>query len=577
MEKLLSEWGEKLNREMPLAEYPRMQMQRSEWLCLNGRWEYQIVKGNLMPDKDSWKTITVPFALGSKLCGSDENLMPGDTLWYRKQFSYKPTPHRTILHFEAVDQGCTVYLNGVEAGRHTGGYAPFSVDISTLVKYQNSLMVRVSDHTDQGICTYGKQRLEHHNIWYTPTAGIWGTVWLEDLPDHAIEDIKITPDFDNEKVYIQLAGEFPQAVITVASKGVIVHKGITKEKHYEVPMPGFRPWTPDDPFLYDLYVQSDEDTVKSYFGMRKFSVGRDSAGEVRFCLNNKPLFLSGILDQGFSVDGHYTYPSDEAMLFELQKVKRMGFNMLRKHVKQECRRWYYHCDRLGILVMQDMPNGGGAYDPWYTMYLPNIGMRSFSDSKGEKFGRTDEESKHMFMNELDEMLDTLYNCVSIFAWVPFNEGWGQFDTVRVTDHIKQYDTTRLVDSASGWHDQGCGDFNSIHCYFRAYKPKHKDQRILFLSEFGGYSYLEWGHSDAQKLFGYKKFKNKLDLDNAVQKMYERDILKNVPKGLSGCILTQLTDVEDECNGILTADRRVVKIDEDRMKKMNDKIIRRMYK
>lgn len=573
---VLSKWGEALDVNHPLPEYPRPQFRRKQWLNLNGMWEYQIVKGNQDTVPDGWKPICVPFALGSALSQTNENLSPGETLWYRRYFAWKPDEGRVMLNFEAVDQTCIVYVNGVEAGRHFGGYAPFSIDITHLIKYQNTLMVRVKDASDQGVCAFGKQRINPKGIWYTPTAGIWGTVWLEQLPVHAVEDLKITPDFDHHQVFLELAGPFHQARIIVSARdGSFHHEGLTEDGHYVVPMDDFHAWSVNDPFLYDVEILTEDDDVQSYFGMRSFTSCHDGSGHIRFALNHQPLFLSGLLDQGYSCDGMYTYPSEEAMKYELSAVKAMGFNMLRKHVKQENRRWYYLCDTMGILVMQDMPDGGNTFSFWTHQALPMIGIRTMNDGNYRRFGRESEDSRQMYMHELDEMLDTLYNCVSIFAWVPFNEGWGQFDSSQVTDHIADYDTTRLIDSASGWHDQGCGDFNSRHVYFHAFHVPRLDQRILLLSEFGGYAYLEYGHSNADKLFGYRKFRDKRDLDLAVNALYEHDILANIDHGLAGCIYTQLSDVETECNGLLTADRRVVKIDMKKMKKMNERMQRKL--
>lgn len=569
---VLSPWGEKLNKEMPLQEYPRMQLQRSSYTCLNGVWDYQINTGE-KPVAALWQRIIVPFAVGSSLSGCQVELRPKEVLWYRLRFQYEPAEKRTLLNFEAVDQCCSVYLNGIEVGRHAGGYAPFSMDISHCLRPFNELIVRCTDDSDQGDYSFGKQKLEHGGMWYTPTAGIWQTVWLEDIPDHAVRELKITPDFDERCVYLRMAGDFTQAVITVFENQKLVHRGITGEKEYTIPLPDFHPWSVSDPFLYDLYIETEDDAVKSYFGMRKISAKRDSKGFLRVALNNKPLFLSGLLDQGYSVDGQMTYPSEDAMIYELRSAKAMGFNMLRKHVKQECRRWYYHCDRYGLLVMQDMMNGGGPYDYYRTSVFPTLGVRRMDDRDYAKSGRGDARNRRIYCEELHALIDTLYNHPCVFAWVPFNEGWGQFDSSEVTDWLKGYDTTRLVCSASGWHDRGCGDFNSRHCYFHAFYAPKPDGRILFLSEFGGYSYLEHGHGKVDQLYGYKKFTDKAAWNEAMFAMYERDVLRNIPKGLAGCVLTQLSDVEDECNGLFTADRKVLKLDDRRMKKMNEKCIR----
>lgn len=575
---MLTKWGKIVNEKCAWQEYPRMLMQRDSYYNLNGVWEYQITERKQNPVAGQWKKIIVPFALGCELSQAEQQLPKGKALWYRKQFSYKPNALRTFMNFEAVDCECTIFVNGMEVGSHKGGYTPFSFDVTEYIKYQNSLMVRCIDDSNYGKYAYGKQKIEHGGMWYTPTAGIWGSVWMENVSQHGIRDLKITPDVDHSCVHISLAGDFSQALVTIASNGHVIHSGVTKDQTYTAPIEQPHLWSPQDPFLYDLYVQTEDDVVRSYFGMRKFSKENDRNGILRFFLNDEPLFFSGLLDQGYSSDGMYTYASDEAMIYELQKVKDMGFNMLRKHAKIDMRRWYYHCDRLGILVMQDMVSGGFIdQDKMTTMYLPNLGFTKMDDTKDAAFVRTDKELQKNYYTELDEMMDALYNQTSIFAWVAFNEGWGQFDSQKVTEHIRSYDDTRLIDSASGWHDNGAGDFHSVHNYFFPYKAKKNASRIEILSEFGGYSYLEKGHANIEKLYGYKKFEDKLKLMDALKDLYQNKILQNIPKGLSGCIYTQLSDVEDECNGIFTFDREIIKVDERKIKKINERCIRRLNK
>lgn len=572
-------WGEKLDREHPLQEYPRMQMRRNSYTNLNGIWEYQITKADDEPDASSWKEIVVPFALGTPLSGTDEILKPGQALWYRKQFSYTPSVLRTILNFEAVDQICTVYVNGLEVATHYGGYSPFSIDISDIVKYQNALMVRCFDDSDLGIRASGKQKMEHGGMWYTPSSGIWQTVWLEDIGNHAVEDLRITPDYEGEKVLIELEGNFSKAEVIVSAEGKVIHKGISYGKRYTVDLPDFRAWTVQDPFLYDLTIRTEDDAVTSYFGMRSFSCGHDAAGINRFMLNDEPLFLTGLLDQGYVPDGRMTYPDDEAMIYELSVIKNMGFNMLRKHAKVECRRWYYHCDRMGILVMQDMPSGGfGEWNKTVMATLPTLGLRKRKDTGVTNFGKISAKAKLAYYTELDEMISTLYNSPCIYAWCAFNEGWGQFDSADVTEHIRRMDPTRLIDSASGWFDTGCGDFLSLHNYFFPYRAKPDPLgRVVLLSEFGGFSYLEEGHAEADQLYGYRKYKDKVQLDQAVYELYEKMIWENIRRGLSGCIYTQVSDIEDECNGIFTYDRKVIKLNARRMRRMNERCIRRIVK
>lgn len=571
-----SVWGESLDRHAPLQEYPRMHLQRDSYYNLNGTWQYQITERKADPDPSAWKEICVPFALGCTLCGSEETLPVGKALWYRKQFAYQPGVNHTWLHFEAVDTECMVFVNGMEVGTHKGGYTPFSFDISQYVTYQNSLMLRVIDDSEYGAFAYGKQKTEHGGMWYTPTAGIWGTVWLEDVPKHYVSDIKITPDYDNACIHVSLAGSFDQALITIATNGHVVHSGITNDKTYTAPVKDMHPWTLDDPFLYDLYVQTEDDFVRSYFGMRKFSVMLDSKGHPRFAMNNEIMFLTGLLDQGYSIDGSYTYPDEEAIKWEIRQAKQMGFNLLRKHMKVESRRYYYLADRLGILIMQDMPCGGfDHYDKWSMAILPHLGFRKMSDTKKSSFTRMNEQMKKNYMQELEEVMDRLYDFTCICSWVPFNEGWGQFDSRKITAWMKSYDDTRLIDSASGWHDQGCGDFFSLHTYFFRYKQKKDPKgRICLLSEFGGYSYVDNSHNRMKKEYGYRKYNDLSDWNKAIFELYETQILPNIPEGLAGCIYTQIADVEDECNGLMTEDRRVVKIDVDKMRKINEKMKRR---
>lgn len=577
MKTLTSACSENLDLKNPLSEYPRMYLQRDSYLSLNGEWEYQIVKDNETVNHQKWQMIIVPFAIGSKLSyAKDTTLGIDETLYYRKKFNYPYSNHKVILNFEAVDQEATVYLNGNFVGEHFGGYAPFSLDVTDSIEEQNELIVKVKDYSDTGIYAYGKQKIEHGGMWYTPSSGIWQSVWMEELKDESIEDLKITTDYDNRAVYLSFAGKFDQAVITVFADKKLVHRGITSEKSYTITLDDIHPWSVEEPFLYDLYIATSEETIKSYFGIRKISKRKDDRGVMRFFLNDKPIFLSGLLDQGYYVDGLLTCPSELTMLNELTKIKEMGFNMLRMHVKVESRRFYYLCDKLGLLVMQDMPNGGGPYDFNFVALKPNLGFKNVDDHQYKLFGRASKESREMYYMELSDMLNNLYNFPSIIAWVPFNEGWGQFDSEKVTKYIRDYDSTRLIDSASGWYDQNAGDFNSIHNYFFKFRTPKLDDRILLLSEFGGYSYLEKEHSSAEKVYGYRKFKDRLSLAETIQKLYEKQIIPNIPKGLSGCIYTQVSDVQDECNGIFTEDRKMIKIDKKKMKKINDRCQRSLY-
>ena len=574
---LKSKWGEELDRLHPLPEYPRMLMQRNSFTNLNGIWEYQILPERVYPMENDWHEIVVPFPLGSLLSESPENLNPGFVLWYRLRFPYEAKEKHTLLHFEAVDQCCSVYFNGQLVGSHQGGYAPFSFEVTSLLKKKkNEILLMVTDESDAGDYAFGKQRLKHGGMWYTPCAGIWQTVWMEDISDHAVTDLEVSCNFDRKSVTVKLEGDFAHAMIIAAAKGQLVYQGVAEDKTCTFTIDTPHVWSPEDPFLYDLYVQTEDDIVKSYFAMRKVSREVDQDGIARFCLNNRPLFLSGLLDQGLSCDGNMTYPSDDQMVFEISSCKALGFNMLRKHVKVEMQRWYYHCDRLGMLVIQDMPNGGRAYDLPTTKYLPHVGVTRLNDHNNPRFGRADEALQKLYYKELDDMLKLLKGHPSIVIWTAFNEGWGQFEAPEVCEHIRAVDNSRLIDAASGWHDQGCGDFYSRHLYFtKNVMPKKLDYRILLLSEFGGYAYVEPEHCQVEKLYGYKTFRDRPSFEAAFLQIYDDMILPYIRKGLCGCVYTQVSDVEDEANGLFTADRKVLKVSQKRTRMMNERCCRRL--
>ena len=554
-------WSETLDPNAILPEYPRPQMARESYLNLNGMWQYAIAKEGETPEKPAGD-ILVPFSPESELSGVGRMLKPKETLWYTRIFTLPQGFNigRVLLHFGAVDQTATVYLNGSELGTHTGGYLPFSFDATDSLKEgENTLAVRVRDESDASFHSRGKQKRKRGGIWYTPQSGIWQTVWCESVPAQYIAALRITPLFDESSVEICA---YPQdaecALPCIVRIGDVVQHG-TAGVPVTVSMEGFKPWSPEHPYLYDCEVRMGEDCVKSYFGMRKFGVEQDEAGVPRLFLNGKPYFHTGVLDQGYWPDGLYTPPSDEAMVYDIQAMKELGFNTLRKHVKVEPLRWYYHCDRLGMLVWQDMPNGGGPYRSKVTV-APLITNKHRPDTDDAAFGREDQGEKDGFIQELGEMIANLYNCVSIAMWVPFNEGWGQFGAKEMAERIREWDDTRLIDHASGWHDQGAGDVKSIHTYFRPYRFRPDPQgRPVALTEFGGYGLTIPEHSLPNKSFCYKTCKTQEELFQAWKKLYERQILPAVGKGLSAAIYTQLSDVEGERNGILTYDRAVCKL------------------
>ena len=568
---LTTPWGERLDENRILIEYPRPQMRRDSYLNLNGRWEYAITDSDEPPR--CWDgTILVPFSPESALSGVGRTLRPGQTLWYRREVTvpqgFIPRDGRLLLHFGAVDQEAAVYLNGVLLGRHMGGYNAFTLDATDALGPRNTLLVRVHDDTDASFHSRGKQKTRRGGIWYTPQSGIWQTVWMEAVPRRYIEGLHIVPLFDRSAVEVTVRCAQPlQCEATVDGRTV----PFTSGEAARIPMPDFRAWSPEDPYLYDLSVTLGEDRVESYFGMRKVEVRADRGGVKRLFLNGEPYFHSGLLDQGYWPDGLYTAPSDEALIFDIQTAKSMGFNMLRKHIKVEPMRWYYHCDRLGMLVWQDMPSGGGKYR-FSTISLPLVTGVHRRDNRYRAFARTSSQGRAEYMDELEEMVLQLFNAPSVALWVPFNEGWGQFDSTFVMERLRALDPTRPVDPASGWHDQGEGELRSLHVYFKPFRfRRDRRGRALALSEFGGYNLRVDGHCFNQKDYGYRRLPDAAALWRDFARLYEREVLPAVPRGLCAAVYTQLSDVEDELNGLMTYDRRVVKLDADDVRELNERL------
>ena len=576
---MLTTWGENLDRERPLPEYPRPQLRRDSYLNLNGRWQYAIRNGK-EKEPDSYDgEIIVPFSPESFLSGVMKKVMPGDKLWYRRTFTLPEgfRKDRVLLHFGAVDQSCQVFVNGRLAGSHEGGYLPFTCDITdALTEVENTLTVAVTDATSRSRHAYGKQSFRPGGIWYTPQSGIWQTVWMESVPENYVEKLTITPDYDRRRVRFVLQAKDPEgANVVVRRDGVVIAEDwYDASREYEeflITDENFRPWTPEDPFLYDVAVTlKSGDKVESYFGMRKFGVTAVNGKKV-LALNDRPIFMSGVLDQGYWSDGLYTPPSDEAMIYDIRKMKECGFNMLRKHIKVEPLRWYYHCDRLGMLVWQDLVSGGSRLDPLVIQVAPFLGIH-LNDSRYSRFGREEEAGREQFIRDLHDTVELLRNTVSLAVWVPFNEGWGQFDSLMATQMLWEQDPTRLVDHASGWHDQGGGDFKSRHVYFRPVRLKHDRSRILALTEFGGYSLPVPGHTAGDKPFGYRMYQSAGEYMDALARLYEQEIIPCLDKqALSAAVYTQVSDVEDEVNGILTFDRKSCKVDVPRMQRINGRL------
>jgi beta-galactosidase/beta-glucuronidase len=560
---LVTKWAKDVSPRNAHREYPRPQMVRQSWKNLNGLWEYAIRPKDELRPMDFDGHILVPFPVESALSGAMKTVGEGNRLWYRRAFEVpsKWKQKQVLLHFGAVDWEATVWVNGVNVGTHRGGYDPFSYDITLMLRNKGpqEIVLSVWDPTDAGGQPRGKQVRKPHKIWYTPTTGIWQTVWLEPVNSLHIESLRIVPDIDREQVHVT-------AVCSQATAGLKVEasaKAKDLEEATAIGKPGKgisividdpKLWSPDSPFLYDLTVTLKDrkgrvlDSVGSYFGMRKVSIGPDKAGIVRILLNNEPLFQYGPLDQGFWPDGLYTAPTDEALRYDVEAIKQIGCNMMRKHVKIEPQRLYYWCDKLGLLVWQDMPNA--------------------ENESGADKGQ--------FSRELQRMIDTHRNHPSIIMWVPFNEGWGQHDTERLAGWIRAYDATRLVNNASGWEDKGVGDVHDNHKYPGPEAPKNEPDRAAVLGEFGGLGLPVQGHTWQQekKNWGYKGFKTPQELTEAYLALLDklRPLIKN---GLSAAVYTQTTDVETEVNGFMTYDRAMIKADAEKITAANKSLYQQM--
>ena len=559
-------WAETLRPEAVLQEYPRPQMKRESYANLNGLWDYAITQEDTVPQSRQGQ-ILVPFSPECVLSGVGKTLQPGQYLWYRRQFA-APEGERVVLHFGAVDQVAQVFVNGISVGGHAGGYTAFSLDITHALQSENELLVKVRDDSDGSIYATGKQRRKHGDIWYPPQSGIWQTVWLEAVPKVYIKRLLLLPQYDSSCLQLTVFAE--QTLPCTAEFGGTTYEGVTNAP-ITVPVPNFRPWSPEDPHLYDISVTLGEDRVESYFAMRKVEVQKDEHGIKRIFLNGKPYFMNGLLDQGYWSDGMYTAPSDEALIYDIKTMKDMGFNTLRKHIKAEPLRWYYHCDRLGMLVWQDMPNGGTEPYRFSTISLPLVTKCHHKDDRYGLFSRLSREGREQFERELEELIVQLRNVPSIVLWCPFNEGWGQFDAKKAVERILSLDATRLIDHASGWHDQGIGEFQSIHSYFVKYRFRpDKRGRCVILSEFGGYNHQVTGHcmTGGNRYGGYKT-------REALLAHYESLMLEQIlpakEQGLSACIYTQLSDVENEVNGLLTYDRKVVKLPVQAVREINGRL------
>lgn len=601
MKQLYTRWGRELDPQNVLPEYPRPLLRRSSYTNLNGYWDYAFTREFKIPEKYDGQ-ILVPFSPEAVLSGVSRQLMPDEYLWYRRIFiiegwNGRKSGRRLILHFGAVDQACAVYVNGQRAARHTGGYLPFEADITQLVRDgENELIVAVKDLSDTSCHARGKQRLERGGMFYTAQSGIWQTVWMEEVPETYIQTIESVTDPDAGTVRIRVTAaennKYEGTEVKTSghqegdrASGLPVQVQIHRPGLYtdsceysgaeeilcraigsagewiEIAIPDIMLWTCETPYLYFFTVTMGEDRVESYFAMRRFSVEKDEKGIPRICMNGEVQFQNGVLDQGYWPDGLYTAPSDEAMIFDITEMKRCGFNMVRKHIKIEPQRWYWHCDRLGIVVWQDMVNGGEAYRYWFVTYLATVmSWRNIKikDSHPWLLARRERTGRTEFVREMKETIRLLKGHPSICTWVIFNEGWGQFQTKELTRIAREADPDRLIDPASGWFDQGGGDLQSVHNYFFRLKVRPEKERAAVLSEIGGHTYREPDHSACEGLYGYGACRDKEALGRAYRELTKK-VKKLIPQGLCASVYTQWTDIEEEINGVYTWDREVRKI------------------
>jgi hypothetical protein len=578
-DKIKTKWAEQINPQNVLPEYPRPQLERTDWVSLNGEWEYAIKpKGEVEPNSFDGN-ILVPFAVESSLSGVQKEVGENNELWYKRSFAVPANWKNkdVVLNFGAVDWKADVFVNDILIGSHQGGFTPFSFNITPYLtgKSNQKLVVRVWDPSDRGYQPRGKQTSNPEGIWYTPVTGIWQTVWLEPVATNHITSVKSIPNIDNGTMNVTVGTSQPcnTAVVEVKllDKGQVVAsaKGVQgKELRLAVQNPTL--WDTSNPYLYDMKVSLTKDgkvvdDVKSYTAFRKISSKRDANGIMRMQLNNKNLFQYGPLDQGWWPDGLYTAPTDEALLYDIVKTKDWGFNMIRKHVKVEPARWYYHCDKEGILVWQDMPSGdmGNQWAP-----------HTYN-------GGTDKERSSAsianYYQEWKEIMDLCVSHPSVVVWVPFNEAWGQFDTEKVAEWTKNYDPSRLVNPASGGNHRACGDILDLHNYPGPSMFLFDPQRVTVLGEYGGIglpleNHLWWN----KRNWGYVQFKNS-DEVTAEYVKYANELKEMVDRGFSAAVYTQTTDVEGEVNGLMTYDRKEIKINEAAVKKANQAVINQLSK
>ncbi len=578
-DKIKTDWASKINPNNVLPDYPRPIMERSDWQNLNGLWDYAILPaGQAEPGSFDGK-ILVPFAVESSLSGVQKTVGEDKELWYKRTFKV-PSDWKNkniLLHFGAVDWRAEIYLNDIKIGSHTGGYTPFCFDITPfLTSNDQKLVVKVWDGTDKGYQPRGKQVSDPNGIWYTPVTGIWQTVWLEPVNAKHVKALKTIPCIDKSRLSVDVCAENIQKTDLIEVKvkdgsSVVATAKAVAGQTLELNIPNAKLWSPESPFLYDMEVNllsngKVVDQVKSYCAMRKISSKRDAKGIIRMQLNNKDYFQFGPLDQGWWPDGLYTAPTDEALVYDIKKTKDFGFNMIRKHVKVEPARWYTHCDRLGILVWQDMPNGDRS---------PHWDMHNYFTGTEVKRSPASEAN---YRKEWKEIMDFCISYPSVVVWVPFNEAWGQFKTSEITDWTKTYDPSRLVNPASGGnHYQQVGDILDLHRYPSPEIYLYDAERVTVLGEYGGIGLPMQGHLwQPDKNWGYVQFKNTKEVTDEYVK-YAEKLKTLINAGFSAAVYTQTTDVEGEINGLITYDRKEIKIEEGRVRKVNQEVCNSLSK
>ena len=572
--KIKTKWGKNLDPKKVWQEYPRPQLERKQWLNLNGIWSYSITDINSQKPDNFDGEILVPFSIESSLSGVMKSLNEKQILWYYKEFEIPDNwkDKNIIIHFNAVDWICELYINDNKIGKHSGGYSEFSFDITKNIKEgKNKILLKVFDPSDKGYQAVGKQTLNPNVIWYTSISGIWQTVWLEPVNEIYIKKLEINNDYDKKEIKINvklnLDEKLPlEASLLFKDDELMKLKGFSNsEIVFNIPDNLFHPWSPNEPNIYSFNInifdnnQKIIDSIVSYTTLRKVEQKKDKNGIYRIYLNNKQLFNMGTLDQGYWPDGLYTPPSEEAMIYDINKLKELGFNTIRKHIKIEPYRYYYYCDKIGMLVWQDMPSGDRQNNKWEFLKL----------NAGDDVNRS-EESKNNYYKEWSEIIDNLKFFQCIIVWIPFNEGWGQFDTEKVVEFTKKQDSARLINAASGGNHRICGNFLDLHSYPHPAQYLKVDNLINILGEFGGLALDIKGHTWKEDNWGYKTCKSKEE----VTEKYEEyiNLLINSFKSFSAAIYTQTTDVEIEINGLITYDRAEIKVIEQRIKAANEKII-----